>query len=253
MHLAQYSFSRVSLEMRFGAKLVLLASLAVLVLSMAVVVLPVFGATPPEYAAYKVTGGAEGHSFSAVINETVAPSSTSGMSDVTLQIASNMANLSYSKIMNSSQVILPYFPTISNQSLTYQFSNYSMSATINQAGSGSVTYNGKTYAISNYTFRVSVSGKSQMSASGSASVLPSGVVYSAWIVANGTDMISVQLLGTNLSLNAQSSSSQMTTSIAVAGGAGSILAGVGAFVFYKRKGKTPSESAGESKPLYHVD
>jgi hypothetical protein len=238
--------------MQFAPRLLLLASLAVLVLSMAVVVLPVFGATAPEYAAYNVTGSAGGHSFSAVINETVAPSSTSGMSDVTLQIASNMANLSYSKIMNSSQVILPYFPTISNQSLTYQLSNYSMSATIHQAGSGSATYAGKTYAISNYTFSVSVSGKSQMSASGSTSVFPSGLVYSARIVANGTDTIIVQLLGTNLSLDAQSNSS-MTTSIAVAGGAGTILAGIGAFVFYKRKGKTPSENTSDAKPLYHVD
>ncbi len=174
------------------------------------------------------------------------------MSDVTLQIASAMGNLSYSKIMNSTQVILPYFPTIANQSVSYQFHNYSISATINQAGSGSASYNAKTYSLSNYTFSINVSGKSQVSATGSASVFQSGLVYSATIVANGTDTVNVQLLGTNLPLDPQSGSSQTTTSVAVAGGAASILVGVGAFVVYKRKGPSQAENS-ETKPLHHVD
>ena len=248
--------------MPIAPKVLVLASLAVLFLSMAVVVVPAFAASAPEFASYRISGSGDGHSFSAVANETVAPSSASGMSDVTLQIGSAMQNLSYSKIMNASQVILPYFPTISNQSLTYQFHNFSISASINQAGSASASYNGQSYSLSNFTFSVSVSGSghkwagSQYPAevTGSALVFPSGLVYSASIVANGTDAVSVQLLATNLSLTSQSGSSQMTTtSIAVAGGAASILVGVGAFVVYRRKNNSQSQSTSESKPLYHVD
>ncbi len=248
--------------MPIATKVLVLASFAVLFLSMAVVVVPAFAASAPEFASYRISGSGEGHSFSAVVNETVAPSSASGMSDVTLQIGSAMQNLTYSKIMNSSQVILPYFPTISNQSLTYQFHNYSISASINQGGSTSASYNGQSYSLSNFTFSVSVSGGGQMGAAsqappgitGSVLVFPSGLVYSASIVANGTDTVSVQLLGTNLSFTSQSGSSPMTTtSIAVAGGAGSILAGVGAFVFYRRKNNSHSPNPSESKPLYHVD
>ncbi|HYB03820.1 MAG TPA: hypothetical protein VED17_05120 [Nitrososphaerales archaeon] len=248
--------------MPIAPKVLVLASLAVLFLSMAVAVVPAFAASAPEFASYRISGSGDGHSFSAVANETVAPSSASGMSDVTLQIGSAMQNLSYSKIMNASQVILPYFPTISNQSLTYQFHNFSISASINQAGSASASYNGQSYSLSNFTFSVSVSGSghkwagSQYPAevTGSALVFPSGLVYSASIVANGTDAVSVQLLATNLSLTSQSGSSQMTTtSIAVAGGAASILVGVGAFVVYRRKNNSQSQSTSESKPLYHVD
>jgi hypothetical protein len=226
--------------------------MAALFLAMAIVVVPAFAATAPQYASYNISGNARNHSFSATVNETVAPASAAGMSDVTLQIGGAMSNLTYSKIMNSSQVILPYFPTIANQSLTYQFHNYSVTATINQSGTSSVTYDGHSYTVSNYTFTVTAAGNRQVSAWGSALVFPSGLVYSASVVANGTDNFNVQLLGTNLSLTSQSDPpSQMTTSVAVAGGAGSILAGVGALVFYKRK--KPAENAGETKPLYHVD
>ena len=89
-----------------------------------------------------------------------------------------------------------------------------------------------------------------MNTTGGASVFGSGLVYSAWITANASETVHVQLLSTNLALD--SSGASQTTSIAVAGGAGSILAGVGAFVFYKRKNNSPKVDS-ESKPLYHVD
>jgi hypothetical protein len=253
MRVRSYSISRVNLKMRTGSRLLMVSAIAIFFLSFAIV--PVIAATgTPQYATYNITGNAKGHSFNVIVNESVAPSSANGMSDVTLQIASMMGNFSYSKIMNSSQVILPYFPTIANQSFTYQFHNYSISATIDQAGSGSVSYNGKTYTVSNYTFNVGVSGNmTQMSAKGSASVLPSGLVYSAWIVANGTNTINIQLLGTNLPLTSQSGSSSTTTSIAVGGSAASIVAGVGAIVLYRRKNSSQAGNSTEAKPLYHVD
>ena len=216
---------------------------------------PAVGATTAsQYAAYSISGNFGNHSISALVNETVAPSSSTGMSDLTLKVASSMENFSYSKIMNSSKVILPYFPTVANQSFSYQIHNYSISASIAQTGTGSATFNGKTYTLTDYTFSVSGAklGGSPMSATGGASVFPSGLVYSAWVAANASETIHVQLVGTNLALDATSGSAQ-TTSIAVAGGAGSILAGVGAFAFYKRKSNPQKTNENGEKPLYHVD
>lgn len=239
--------------MHSKTKLLLWCFIAASFLSFAFLATPSFAAVAPQYASYSISGSGDGHSFSAIINETVSPTSASGMSDVTLQIVSGSGNLSYSKMMNSSQIILPYFPTISNQSLTYEFHNFSISATINQAGSGNAVYNSNTYSLSNYSFSVVISGRSNTEIVGSASVFPSGLVYLASLVANGTDSLSVKLLATNLSLNPQSnSSSQTNTSMAVAGGTVSILVGIGAFVVYRRKNTSQAENSGE-KPLYHVD
>ncbi|HXQ92037.1 MAG TPA: LPXTG cell wall anchor domain-containing protein [Nitrososphaerales archaeon] len=236
-------------------RLFALASMLVSFLSLAMLA-PAAGATTAssQYAAYSISGNFGNHSITALVNETVAPSSSSGMSDLTLKIASSMSNFSYSKIVNSSGVMFPYFPTVANQSFSYQVHNYSISASIVQSGTGSVTFSGKTYSLTNYTFSVSGAkfGGSPMNATGGASVFPSGLVYSAWVRANASETIHVQLVGTNLPLDASSGSSQ-TTSIAVAGGAGSILAGVGAFVFYKRKNSTHKTNENGDKPLYHVD
>lgn len=230
------------------------ASVLVSFLSLAMLA-PAVGATTTssQYAAYSISGTFGNHSISALVNETVAPSSSSGMSDLTLKIASTMSNFSYSKIVNSSHVIFPYFPTIANQSFSYQVHNYSISASIAQTGTASANFGGKTYSLTNYTFSVSGAkmGGSPMNATGGASVFPSGLVYSAWVAANASETIHVQLVGTNLPLDATSGS--QTTTVAVATGAVSIVAGVGAFVFYKRKNNPQKASENGDKPLYQVD
>ena len=232
--------------------MVLLSGVSIAFLAFAV--LPAsFAATGAQYAAYQVTGSAQNHSFSAVVNESAAPDSKAGFSNLTLQLSSGVGNLSYSKVINSTKVMFPYFPGTANQSLSFQYHNYSISLAVAQVGTKSVAFQSASYSLTDYTFSVSGSktGGTPMSATGNASVFPSGLVYSATIVANGTDTIQIQLLGTNLGLNSTSGASQ-TTSIAVAGGAGSILAGVGAFVFYKRKNPSTNSKTDE-KPLYHVD
>ena len=137
-------------------RLFALASIMFSFMSLAMLA-PAVGAasTSSQYAAYSISGNFGNHSITAIVNETVAPSSASGMSDLTLKIASTMSNFSYSKIINSSRVIFPYFPTVANQSFTYQVKNYSISASIAQTGTGSANYGGKTYSLTNYTFSVS--------------------------------------------------------------------------------------------------
>ncbi len=213
-----------------------------------------FASTGTQFVAYQVTGSFHNHSISAVVNESISASSATGMSNLTLQLGSGMGNLSYSKIVNSTKVMFPYFPGMANQSLSFQYHNYSISLSIAQIGTRSISYQARSYSLTQYSFSVSAlkAGGTPMSARGNISIFPSGLVYSASILANGTDPIQVQLLGTNLDLNAAPSASTQTTSIAVAGGAGSILAGVGAFVFYRRKNNTPTQDKTD-KPLYHVD
>ena len=213
-----------------------------------------FAATGTQFAAYQVTGTFHNQSISAVVNESVSGSSVTGMSNMTLRLGSVMGNFSYSKIVNATKVMFPYFPGTANQSLSFQYHNYSISVSIAQIGTRSISYGVASYSLTEYSFSISTlkTAGSPMSARGNISVFPSGLVYSASILANGTEPIQVQLLGTNLDLNAPSNSSAQTTSIAVAGGAGSILAGVGAFVFYRRKNNAPKQEKTD-KPLYHVD
>jgi len=253
--MSQEKVLKLILKLISLSKALAVGSIAVFFLTLAMITVPVFAATTaPQFASYSITGSGHGRSFTAIVNETVSPSSNSGFSDVVLSIASADGNLSYSKIINSSQVILPYFPTVANQSLTYQMHNYSISATIDQAGSGSVSFDGKTVAVSNFTFSLNVSGNRSVNAIGTATVFPSGLVYSAVVVANGTDTLNVQLLATNLSLTSQSDPpSQISTSVAIAGSAASILVGVGAIVVYRRRSGSQTSTAADAKPLYHVD
>jgi hypothetical protein len=243
-----------------SSRLLILASVALAFLAVAFAVSPFVSAqqsssqNTSKFVSYNVTATNSTETVSAVVNETVTPD-TAGLSNLSLSVASSLGNLSYSKILNASEILFPYFPTIQNQSLSYQFQNYSISASVSQVGTSSATFNEQNYVVTNYALQLSGSMKSgnPMSASGQASVLPSGLVYSAVVHANSTYTVNVQLLATNLSLNPSSSGSQ-SSSVAIAGGAGSVVAGIGAFALVRRERKSQSqESSSENKPLHYVD
>lgn len=217
--------------------------------------------TGSQYATYSVsTTTPNGTTMSATVNETITPSSTAGFSTLSLQLISAMQNFSYSKLTNSSYAMFPYVPSVGNQSFNFNTHNYSISVSVSQTGKGSASFGGVSYTTNNYGFSVTASkaGGSPMSATGQFSTFPSGLLYSAQIMANGTIPLSVHLVATNLSLNAapSSSTSSNTTGMAIAGGVGSLAVGVGAFAFYKREkkgGATSGSKEEEQKPLYHVD
>ncbi|MDA4131212.1 MAG: hypothetical protein OK457_10615 [Thaumarchaeota archaeon] len=248
-------YNRVGSFLQVKNSIVVLTGISLVFITLGMLSPVVSAATGTQFVAYQINGSTTTRSISAVVNESVTPSSTSGFSSVTLQLVSNMANLSYSKIVNSSKVMFPYFPGFANQSLSFQYHNLSIAVSLAQVGSESVTFNSQTYTLTKYDFNVSGSktGGTPMSASGHFSVFPSGLVYSATVTANATNTIHVQLLGTNLDLNATARSSSQATSIAVAGGGVSILAGVGAFVLYRRKNNSANQGKTDAKPLYHVD
>ena len=189
------------------------ASVLVSFLSLAMLA-PAVGATTTssQYAAYSISGTFGNHSISALVNETVAPSSSSGMSDLTLKIASTMSNFSYSKIVNSSHVIFPYFPTIANQSFSYQVHNYSISASIAQTGTASANFGGKTYSLTNYTFSVSGAKMEDtpMNATGGHQSSRQASFIQPGLRQTHQKRSMFQLVGTNLPLDA-TSGSQTTT------------------------------------------
>lgn len=238
-------------------KLLLGAGISLLALTSFAFVLPTFAATGQnsgQFVAYTITATNSTTTYSAVVNETVSPSSTSGQSILTLQLTSSSTNYTISKLVNSSLAILPYLPSIGNQSFSYQGHNYTVSISLAKTGTQSATVSGTTYTATNYEFQVSGSGLNGFSgsASGQLSVLPSGLLYSASVNAMGYS-IQVALLATNATLGSSNSSSP-SAPIVIGGGVGAVAAGLGLFALYKKKnsGSEVSAEQGE-KPLYHVD
>ena len=232
----------------------------VMFLSFAMAVVPSFAtsATTSQFVAYNITVGNSSRTFTAVVNETVSPSSTTGLSDITFHLISSMSNLTYSKVVNSSQAILPYLPVSGNESFEYQGSNYSVSVSLTKIGTSSATISGSSYTVTNYSFQVSGSkpGGSSLSVSGQLSTLPSGLVYSAVLNLDGYNA-KIQLSNTNLPLAASGSSSSTNASVVIAGGFGTLTTGLAAFALYKKGGskdiEEPNHGEQEKKPLYHVD
>jgi Tfp pilus assembly protein PilV len=263
--LAEAPQDMIQLNSGKNRSLILISILAVSLLSLATILPATISAAASsnsQYAAYSVTGTNSTRTFSATVNQTIAPDSAkSGFSIITLALGFSSSNLTYSKVVNSSEALFPVIPSIGNQSFTYQYHNYSISATISEIGSGSVSFNGATYTTSNYDFSVSVTNSSgggqPMTASGQLSTLPSGLLYSASISARSYK-VTIMLVGTNLAPGSDPASSRMTTTTAAevaAGGIGTVAVGVGAFAFFKRKGSAAKAgtTTEEQKPLHHVD
>lgn len=206
-----------------------------------------------QYATYNIAAINSTKTISAVVNESITPS-TSGLSVISLQLLSNLSNLSYSRLVNSTYAIFPILPSIGNQSFSYQTMNYSIAFSVIETGKGSATVSGATYVTTNYTFSVNatMSGGREISATGTLAVLPSGLVDSAIVNAYGTT-VQAQLISTNLSLSQDSSNSSTMQTATIAGGASAIF-GVGALVFYRHQRSVSHSSETEkNKPLYHVD
>lgn len=210
-----------------------------------------------QYAAYSITGVMASPSFSGItINETVSPSSTSGMSDWTVHVSAGPMNTSYTRTVNSSLILFPYLPNLPNRTFAYhnQFSNYSLNVNATKTGNGTVTLNGNSYTVTNYTFNATVTQhRYWMSVFGNASVFPSGLLYSVAFNDSLGQSLAVMLIGTNLPVNSSlvssttSTSSQTTTTTsmtaAMIGGAAVILIGIGAFIAVSRR-KSVSQGTG---------
>ncbi len=202
------------------------------------------------YASYGVQVTQNGTTRSMSVNESIAPSSSPGMSILLLTVEAASSNFTYSHTVNSSSTLLPYLPAISNQNFTYSGKSYSVAAKISQQGTSQVTFQGESYSVTNYAFSADItSANGSTSISGSVSAFPSDLVYSVSAQATNAS-VAATLTSTSLALSAtaagpalQAASAGIGISLAV----GAVAVSLG--VRMKRK-QGPS---GSSNPDHWVD
>ena len=229
---------------RQGVALVAVAAALLFAGSAALAALPTTGS-----AAYRVTATSPAGTQSVLVNETVKESHTAGFSDVILQLSGATQNLTYSRLLNSSEALLPFMPTVSSQSFDYSNKTFSVHANLTQAPSGSATFQGSSYSMTVYDISLSGSyGNRSFAAAGTIEAFPSSLVYSVELTSGTQYQASIVLQGTDLPL------SQPSTAMATAAYAGAGLTAVGvaaaALVIRRRDRRSKAQ---EQKPLHWVD
>ncbi len=201
-------------------------------------------------AEYRITASTPLGGHTILVNETVKGSDRAGFSDVTLELMGSTQNLTYSRLVNSSKVLLPFLPTIPSQSFSYSNSTFSFHANLTQAGTKSVTFQGSSYSMTVYDVSFSGSyGNRSLAAVGTIEAFPSSLVYSVELSSGFLFQASIVLQKTDLPL------SQPSTDMATAAYAGAGLGAVGvaaaaALVVRRRERHAKAQ---EQKPLHWVD
>jgi hypothetical protein len=183
-----------------------------------------------------------------LVNESVGPSDKTGYSELTLQLLGGGQNLTYSKLVNASEILFPYLPSVATQSFNYSNgSRYSVRMNVTASGTATVIFRGSTYTLDVLTVSVSASyGSRSIRINGTIEAFPSALVYSASI-GNSMAKLQVVLLGTDLPLTSPSTPSAAYVGASVGVGA---LA-LGGALLLTRRGKKVSQQ--KEKPLHWVD
>jgi hypothetical protein len=195
------------------------------------------------YAAYNVQVTHNGTTMAASVNESVAASSSPGESIVMLAVEGTQSNFTYSHVVNSSLALFPYLPAISDQNLSYSAQSYSVSAKISQQGTSQVTFQGKAYTLTDYSFSAEfTSTNGSGSITGTVSAFPSDLVYSATAQANSTS-VSATLTATSLSLSGNAAAPALqaaSAGIGVSLAAGAVALSLGVKMKRKQAPSAPS-------------
>jgi hypothetical protein len=202
------------------------------------------------YATYSMSFTSPLGEHSVLVNESVTPSARVGFSDLVLQVFGGTQNLTYSKLVNASENLFPYLPSVGTQSFEYSNgTTYSVRVNVTTSSTATVAFAGGQYALNVFDISVSASyGTRNIETNGTLETFPSTLVYSA-SVGNSTAMLRVVLQATDLPLTA--SSTQMSSAVYVGTGLGiGAIAVGGALMIRHREKKT--EKQGE-KPLHWVD
>jgi len=213
--------------------------------------IPCFASSPKGFVVYSVTYSSVGNSGSFVVNETVAPGSTSGFDDFLLRVTSISTNFTVSKVINSSIANFPYVPAITNQTFTFERNSTTVSASVLQTGSSSVDFGGSSYSLTVYTANLALSSpKGGFASSSTVKAFPSGLLYSVVGTIGKSTSFAVVLLATSLSLQGPAASSTaQAVSVAVGGTA---VAGMVALTYgfgIRKKSKPETRE----RPDYWVD
>ena len=201
-------------------------------------------------ASYKITISSPMGSHSVLVNETVKGSDKAGFSDLILQLTGATQNLTYSRLVNSSEALLPYMPTAPSQSFEYNNGTLSVHANITQGTPASITFGGSTYAMTVYDISLAGSyGNRSFVAVGAIETFPSSMVYSVVISSGILFQARVVLQGTDLPLSQPSTA----TSTAAYAGAGLTAVGLTAAAAFVIRRRERHAKAQEQKPLHWVD
>src|SRR5256712_2899411 len=190
----------------------------------------VAGATP-GFAAYTVQFSTHGVSRSFTVNESVTQTFKPALDKLFLSVTSPSENFTYSKFVNSSVMIQPFLPAVTNQTFSFGSNKTSVSIKLTQNGTAPLTFQGSAYTLTSFTFSAHFSARNRTgSAEGTLLTFPSGLIYSVREDFNGTSNLLITLTATSLPLTVGAvSPARPVSSIRVgAGGAISAVAlGVG--------------------------
>jgi hypothetical protein len=232
-------------ERRGSISVVGLALAALLVASSVAAAQPVSG-----FAAYKISLSYPMGQRSMLVNESISPSDRAGLSDLVLQLIGTQQNLTYSRLVNSSEDFLPYLPSVAPQSLDYSNgTSYSLHVNVTASGTSDVTFQGSKYTMNVLAVSIAASyGNKSIKANGTVEIFPSALVYSA-SVGGGFVRLDAVLQATDLSLTAPGSQMPAATYVGAGVGVGAVAL-AGAFLVGRRERKTKQP---EEKPLHWVD
>jgi hypothetical protein len=221
------------------------AMVALLLVSSAVASQPIRG-----FVTYQVSLTSPKGQHSVLVTETVGPTSQAGFSDLVLQLFGKQQNLSYSRLVNASDNLFPFLPSITTRSIDYSNgTKYSVHVTLTDSGTSVVTFKGSQYTLSVLGITISGSyGTRAFRANGTVDTFPSSLVYSASL-GNGTARAEALLQATDLPLNSPSAQTSTAAYVGAGVGVGALVLG-GVFLIRRRTKKV--ETKGE-KPLHWVD
>ncbi|HXW95836.1 MAG TPA: hypothetical protein VEJ19_09045 [Nitrososphaerales archaeon] len=209
-------------------------------------------ATQPTtgFAEYRITAATPMGAHSVLVNETVEGSDKAGFSDVILELIGSTQNLTYSRLVNSSDALLPFLPTIPSQSFNYANKTFSIHANLTQGGTKSVAFQGINYTMTVYNISLSGSyGNRSLTAVGTIEAFPSSLVYSVTLSSGIIFEASIVLQETDLPLSQPSTAT--TTATYAGAGLGAVGVAAAAALVVRRRDR--HAKAQEQKPLHWVD
>jgi hypothetical protein len=206
--------------------------------------------TPHGFATYSISFSSPKGEHSVVVNETVGSSAKAGYSDLILQFMGGGQNLTYSRLVNSSDNLFPYLPSVAPQSLNYSSgATYSMHANVTASGTRSVMFQGSRYSVNVLAISFAATyGDRSLKGNGTVETFPSALVYSASF-GGSLLKLDVVLLATDLPLTLTDSQTPAAAYVGAGVGMGAAALG-GVFLIRRRERKTEQP---EDKPLHWVD
>src|SRR2546427_8156635 len=104
------------------------------------------------FAVYTVQFPTHGVSKSFTVNESVTQTTKPALDRLFLSVTSPSSNFTYSKFENSSLMIHPFLPAVTNQTLSFGTNKTSISIKLTQNGTAPLAFQGKSYTLASYVF-----------------------------------------------------------------------------------------------------